>query len=287
MRAGHADASLASAALSAAALRIQAVEAQMSLFRADSDLVRLNRLGRLDDAPVELLAVLRVALRIARESGGLFDPTVQPLWRLRHDAALAGRVADPDALLQARALLGWRDVRVDAQRRSIHFTRVGMALTLNGIAQGWATDAAAVTLKSHGIAHALIDAGEWQAMGRSPDGSPWRLGVQDPRAHERIATVLAADGRAIACSSDDKLAYDSQHKEHHILDPRSGHSPTQLASVVVLAPNCALADALTKPMMMGSASQAFVLAKRWGVDVITIDKAGRITASHKALLTAA
>ncbi len=255
----------------------------MSLFRADSDLLRLNRLGRLDDAPVELLAVLREALRIARVSGGLFDPTVQPLWRLRHELALSGRAASAEAQRHARSLLGWRDVLVDEPRRSIRLARPGMALTLNGIAQGWATDAAAASLKSHGIAHALIDAGEWQAMGQSPDGSPWRLGVQDPRAKERIAAVLAADGRAIACSSDDKLAYDDQRREHHILDPRSGRSPTQLASVVVLAPNCTLADALTKPMMMGSAPQALVLAKRWGVDVVTIDKGGRLSSSPDAL----
>jgi FAD:protein FMN transferase len=279
MRAAHEDAARATATLTAAAQRVQAVEAQMSLFRDDSAIARLNRAGRLDDAPGELIAVLREALRIARASDGAFDPTVQPLWRVRFDAARQGRAAEPDAIARARALVGWRQVHVDEAKRRIAFARPGMAITLNGIAQGWATDAAAAVLREHGVEHALIDAGEWLPLGRSPDGGPWRLGVQDPRDAARIVATLRNDGRAVACSSDDKLAFTPDRREHHIVDPRTGRSPRELATVVVLAPACTLADALTKPMFMGSARDAITLARRWKVDVIVVDKAGRVTAS--------
>ncbi len=286
MRAAHGDATRADAALSAAARRIQAVEAQMSLFRDGSALVRLNRDGRLDNAPDALIAVLREALRIARESEGRFDPTVQPLWRVRFDAAQQGRAAAPADISRARALVGWQHVRVDAVHRRIAFARPGMAITLNGIAQGWATDAAAAVLRKHGIEHALIDAGEWQPMGRSPEGGPWRLGVQDPRNAARIVASIEADGRAVAASSDDKLAFTPDRREHHIVDPRSGQSPSELAAVVVLARTCTLADALTKPLFMGSARDAMALARRWRVDVICVDKAGRVTGSGTSAVDA-
>lgn len=282
LRAAHADAMRAAAALGAAARRVQAVEGQMSLFRDDSAITRLNREGRLDDAPGELMNVLREALRIARASGGTFDPTVQPLWRVRFEAALQGHAPSPEWVARARALIGWQDVHVDDARRSIAFARPGMAITLNGIAQGWATDAAAAVLREHGIEHALIDAGEWQSIGRSPGGGPWRLGVQDPRDAARIVATIANDGRAVACSSDDKLSHTQDRTEHHILDPRTGRSPRELAAVVVLAPTCTLADALTKPMFMGSAEDALTLARRWKVDVICVDKEGRVTASRGA-----
>jgi thiamine biosynthesis lipoprotein len=280
MRAAHADAARASAALASAARRVQSVEAQMSLFRDDSALTRLNRAGRLDDAPDELIAVLREALRIARASGGRFDPTVQPLWRVRFDAAQQGRAPEPRSIARARALVGWQHVHIDQAHHRIGFARPGMAITLNGIAQGWATDAASAALREQGIEHALIDAGEWQAIGRSPDGGPWRLGVQDPRDAARIVATIRNDGRAVACSSDDTLAFTPDRREHHILDPRTGRSPRELATVVVLAPTCTLADALTKPMFMGSAHDAITLARRWRVDVICVDKAGRVTASR-------
>ena len=280
LRAAHPDATRATTALSAAARRIQAVEAQMSLFRDDSAITRLNHDGRLDDAPLELIAVLREALRIARESGGRFDPTVQPLWRVRFDAARQGRAPEPAAIAAARALVGWQHVRIDEARHRVTFARRGMALTLNGIAQGWATDAAAATMREHAIAHALIDAGEWQPIGRAPDGNPWRLGVQDPRDAARIVATIRFDGRAVACSSDDKLPFTPDRREHHILDPRTGRSPRELATVVVLAPTCTLADALTKPMFMGSADDAIELARQWRVDAICVDKAGRVRASR-------
>jgi thiamine biosynthesis lipoprotein len=279
LRAAHHDAAHAGTALAAAARRIQDVEAQMSLFRDDSALARLNRDGRLDDAPADLTAVLHEALRIARASDGAFDPTVQPLWRLRFDAARAGRTPTPAEVERARALVDWRAVGVDPSRRTIRLHRPGMALTLNGIAQGWATDAAVLALRSHGIEHALVDAGEWQPLGRSPEGSAWRLGVQDPRDAQRIVATIAADGRAVACSADDKLAFTPDRREHHVLDPRTGHSPRELSCVVVLAPTATLADALTKPAMMGSARDALRLARRWQVDVITVDKRGRIGGS--------
>ncbi len=282
LRAAHPDAAHASAALGAAARRIQAVEAQMSLFRDDSAIVRLNRDGRLDDAPDELVAVLCESLRLARRSNGLFDPTLQPLWRMRFDAAREGRVPSRHEVERARALVDWRGVSVDATRHTIRFARPGMAITLNGIAQGWAADAAARELRDRGIEHALVDAGEWRAVGCAPDNGPWRLGVQDPRDAQRIVATIVSDGRAVACSADDKLAFTADRREHHVVDPRTGHSPLELACVVVLAPTATLADALTKPLMMGSAHDALRLAQRWHVDVITIDKQGRVVGSLDA-----
>ncbi len=277
LRAAHADAAKAARGVQAATAAIQRVDQQMSLFRPDSEIVRLNRDGILANASPELVDVLRTAKSIARATDGLFDPTVQPLWRLWHDAAMHQRRPSPDARLAAQRLVDWR--RVDVQTHRIAFKRTGMAITLNGIAQGYAADLAAAALRQSNIEHALLQSGEWLPMGRSSDGAPWRLGVADPHRVGHVLATLRADGRAIACSSDDRMSFSADHRDHHILDPRNGQSPTQLSTVVVMAPTCTLADALTKPMMMGSAAQALALARRWQVDVLTVDKRGRMVAS--------
>ena len=117
------------------------LERVFSLYRPDSALSELNRTGALATPPPELVAILDDCRRFHAQTGGAFDPTVQPLWRLyASHFATGGDPAGPPAaaLAEARARVGLDAVR--ASRARIAFTRPGMALTLNGIAQGWITD---------------------------------------------------------------------------------------------------------------------------------------------------
>lgn len=284
LRAGHADARVVERGLDAAVAAIRQIEREMSLFDPASAVSRLNHDGELDDPPADLLQVLRLAQQVAERSAGAFDVTVQPLWQLWQRRAMAGQTPAVDELRVARARVGWRHLHVS--RRRIAFGRPGMAITLNGIAQGHAADRARDVLRAHGIADALLDTGEWQALGRSPEQGAWRLGVADPRDAARVIATLSADGRGIACSSDDKLTFSADHVHHHILDPHTGDSPPHLATAVVVAPSCALADALTKVVFMHPAAQATAIAARWGVDVLAVDKHGRRTMSAGLALRA-
>ena len=305
MRAAHAQASVVDAALDAALAAVQRVDQQMSLFRPDSAICQLNRDGVLHQPDADLVALLRLARQVAERSAGSFDPTVQPLWRLWQRAHAQGRRPTAAELRAARALVGWQGLHVNDA--SIALARPGMAITLNGIAQGHAADQARQALLRHGVVDALLDTGEWLPMGSAPRSDPqpepksnsksdhasgqdpkhseWRLGVADPHHALQLLGALEADGRALACSSDDKLFFSADRRDHHILNPRTGRSPTQLSTVVVAAPSAALADALTKPMFMGSLADALALARRWQVDVLAVDKMGRIAASRGLHLT--
>jgi FAD:protein FMN transferase len=285
LRAAHRDPATVERALDDAMRSIRHVEAQMSLFDPASAVSRLNREGALRDADHDLLRVLRLAQHVSARSDGAFDITVQPLWQAWDAARRAGRVPTAQALAQARALVGWRGLVVGADH--VDLRRPGMALTLNGIAQGYAADLARERLRAHGIEHALLDTGEWAPLGRGPGGQPWTLAVADPRAVRDDAAgqaahavaALCAEGRSVATSSDAHTTFTADRRHHHIFDPRSGQSPAQLASVTVVAPSCALADALTKVLFMGGIEEALALARHWGVEVLAIDKSGRWQAS--------
>lgn len=273
LRAAHPERTQAEAALDAAVAAIRRVEASMSLFRSDSELVRLNRDGRLDAPSPELLAVLRAARDIAQRTEGRFDPTVQPLWQAWSNARQQGRLPTRKEIDAARALVDWRGVDIGAQRVSLR--RPGMALTLNGIAQGYATDRARDALAAHGIAHAWIDAGEISTLGQSPRHQPWTLGIENPRDETAVLAALRSDGRAVATSADQRSSFTADFAHHHILDPRTGDSPPALSSVTVLAPRAMLADALTKPMFLAGPARIPALARQWQVGVLWVDKAGR------------
>lgn len=207
---------------------IARLERIFSLYRDDSALVRLNRSGQLHAPPPELLEVLTLADTLHRASGGAFDPSVQSLWQ----ALATGGDAD-----QARTTLGWDGLRFDTG--AVRFARPGMALTLNGIAQGYITDRIAALLRAQGLRDVLVDIGEVVALGQKPDGTSWRAGIAQP--DRRIVHHVSLRDRALATSAPQgTLLFGGQS---HILDP-SGEGPRhQLVSVS--ADRAVLADGLS------------------------------------------
>lgn len=209
------------------------IEILASLHR-DSSLTRLNRDGRLAWPSPDLLDLLTLAGKVHTTTDGAFDPTVQPLW-----LALANNT-DP---AEARALIGWHRVRLSSEEIKLE---PGQALTLNGIAQGWAADRIAALLHAQGFTDALVDMGEitalgannWPAQITGPDGTP-------------LAEVRLKN-RALATSSP-RGTFVNGHS--HILGPQG--QPPLRQTVSVSAPSAAVADAL---------STAFCLMDRPAID---------------------
>lgn len=259
------------ASLSDGFAAMRAVEAAASLFQTDSALSRLNRAGRLDAPPEPLTAMLRFALDLAQRTGGAFDPTVQPLWPVWAEASAHGQRPDPAALREAVARIGWRRVHVAPERIELE---PGTALTLNALIQGYAADRTMAALRARGITDAFVDTGEFGALGTHPDGTPWRLGLADPRAPETLAATIAPFSGFAATSGDYAMSFSADHADHHIFDPATGRSPRGLSSVTITAETGLLADGLSTACMVLGAERGRALAAAWpGCTVRTVDKA--------------
>lgn len=233
---------------------IEAVEAAASLFRPDSALSRLNRTGRLDEQPPMLRDLLALAGRMHAATGGAFDPTVQPLWQ-----ALA-QGADPAT---ARAHIGWDHVRLGPSV----MLGSGQALTLNGIAQGYAADRVRALLQVAGYEQVLVDMGEYAAI-----SGPFSIGVEDPSLG-RIA-IHALRGDAIATSSPGAMQLGAGG---HILGP-AGQSPVW-STVSVQATSAGVADGLSTAFcLMDSAAIRTTLRLLPEVSAVTaVDLKGDVT----------
>ncbi len=271
VRLAHHQLALARLAMDVVRDTLHHVEDQMSLYRPDSAICRLNRTGRLHDPHPHLVEILGIAQQVSQRSQGAFDVTVQPLWLAYAAAQRTQRLPDAQTLDAARARVGWQGLQVDHQR--IVLERPGMAITLNGIAQGFAADLVKRRLQALGIAHALIDTGEWAVLGRPVPQRPWALGIADPRA-EGILARVALDDRCLATSADSTCTFSADHRHHHIFNPHTGDSPLELASVSVLADTAVMADALTKVFFMADARTALQRARDWQVEVLVVSKSG-------------
>ncbi len=242
----HEDPSEAQRLVSLACGEARRLERLFSLYLDDSALVELNRTGILVDPAAEMVDLLSTSQHYSELTGGLFDPTVQPLWDLyashfsREDADPAGPA--PAAIQAALARVGYGRLSVGHDR--IVMPR-GMAVTLNGIAQGYVTDKVVDLLRAHGIAHSLVDMGETRAIGSRPDGGPWEVGIADPEVVGRTEAVLPIVDRAISTSGAYGFQFDPQGRFNHLFDPRTGGCAGRYRSVTTVSRNASAADALS------------------------------------------
>lgn len=251
---------------------VEEVDAQMSTWRAESDLMRFNAApeGVWQALPARLMAVLDCALEIGRLSGGAFEIAMG-------DAVAAwgfgAAPPDPEAIRAALA----RPRRPSYETLELDLAggrarkHAPMALDLSGIAKGYGVDRLIEVLQVHGVAHALaaID-GELRALGAQPDGRGWAVAVERPDPELRaVQSVFELRDLAIATSGDYRHQVTVGGRTlSHTMDPRRGAPLLDgPASVTVLTESCMRADALASAfMVLGEAGRP--LAERLGVEVL-------------------
>ena len=236
---------------------IDRLERIFSLYRPDSALARLNREGRLDRPPLDLVALLGQAQMLAERSEGAFDPTVQPLYALyaRHFAVTGADPSGPSRAAVQAALrrVDWQAIAVSPAR--IVLQRPGMAVTLNGIAQGYIADRVGERLAALGVTDALLALGEIRALGSARDGQPWRAGIAGgisggigggaAQAQPVALGTAAGAYPALATSAAAGTMFERSGRANHLLDPRTGESAAIGRAVTVAAGTAALADGLS------------------------------------------
>ncbi len=246
---------------------VRRLERVFSLYREDSAICVLNRQGFLAAPPTDFVQLLARSEHFSRLTAGAFDATVQPLWRLfaRHFGSPHPDPRGPSdhARLAALALVGHAGVQIEASR--VRFDRVGMGLTLNGIAQGYITDRIAELLLNSGVEQALVDMGEIRALGERPAGGPWEVGLEDPMTPDRIAQTLQLRNLAVSTSGGYGTRFDLGGRFNHIFDPTSGMTSSRYLSVSVVAPQATDADALSTAFSVMPLEQTQQIVRRLGI----------------------
>lgn len=272
---GPANDAATARAIAAAFSELKRIESVLSNWDPDSELMRLNQHAGAEGDPRprvrisdELFERLQVALRIARQSDGFFDPTVGSLVRAWgflprcQTKSPCPTQSRSTALAAARRKVGWQKVTLLPETREVEFAEPGMEVDLGGIAKGYAAERAAQVLKEHGIRAALVNLGSssLKALGVPPaceshkDNCAWAASIADPRNRRRsVAEILLHDGDALATSGTyEKSIGKGKQRRSHLINPLTGEALGGLRSVSLICTNAEAADALTKPFILSN-----------------------------------
>ncbi len=281
----------ADAALDEAVAEVNRLDRLFSTGKEDSEVAGLNASGRLVLSE-DTAQLLGRAVELCKDTGGLFDPTVYPLVELWGFPAKEYHVPTEAEIQDLLPLVNGSSVSLAGNEAAV---APGQAVDLGGIAKGYASAKVAEILAQHGVTSALIDLGHnVQAVGTRPDGTPWRVAIQDPAGEDGdwAAVVEVTDEAVVTSGGYERFFEENGERYIHIIDPRTGKpAQSDLLSVTVVSPDGTLADGLSTALfIMGSEdaarwwaehSQAFqmVLVKDDHTLVVTPGLGGRLETS--------
>lgn len=241
--------SLAQTATKAAFAKIDSLNATLSDYRNDSELIQLTQADSGDVCSVSdpLWEVLHRGQKMARHSRGAFDLTIGPLSRLWRRAFRRQSFPQWDRIEAARQRVSYQYLELLPDKQQIRLLRDSLRLDAGGIAKGYAVDQAMAILQKHGITSALVDGGgDLRAAAPPPGTDGWRIQIKSLSEADTLTgeTVLLQNA-ALATSGDTYRYLEWQGKRYsHIIDPRTGLGVSHGALVSVYCPDCTTADAL-------------------------------------------
>ena len=203
----------------------------------------------------DLFEVLRRSKEIYERSGGAFDVTIAPVGRLWRRARRDHKLPDPARLAEARPLVGSDKMLLDPKARTVQLKKKGMKLDVGGIAKGYAAQAALDVLKKEGITRALVGgAGDIVVGDPPPDAAGWKVAIAplEPGKGGPTRVLLLANAAVSTAGDAERFVVIDGHRYSHIINPSTGVGVEDRASVTVVAPDGATADALeTTVYVMG------------------------------------
>jgi thiamine biosynthesis lipoprotein len=265
-------------ALDAVMDNMRRIDRLMSHYRPDSQLSQINIHG--GDGPVvvdpELFDLIQTSIHFSEISEGAFDITYASVGYL-YDYA---RHVRPTEVEIQKALPGvnYRHLVLDPQRHSVAFASPGMRIDLGGIAKGYACDRGVEILRGYGIEHAIVTAGGDSRLLGDRRGRPWMVGIRHPDDKNRVVLSMPLSDVGISTSGDYERYFDDNGvRYHHIIDPKTGHSPSGVRSVTIIGPSATDTEGWSKSVFIKGPVEGLRLIEQYpGMDAVIVDKDGKV-----------
>ena len=250
--------------------RVALLARRLSSYREDSELREVESRAWREPVPasIDFVRVLGAALRIARESGGAFDPTLGRVTRLLRGPGWGREGPGREALAEAWTRTGWTNVELDAGSRTVFLRRRGVQFDFGGIAKGYIADQALQALGQAGVQRALVAIAGDIAVGAPPPGEQgWRVALDAAGARATVERELLLRKQAVSTSGSRARYYLADgNRCSHIVTRPSGSCADAGPAVSVVAPTGLEADGLATALLaLGRRRSSALLAGRPGV----------------------
>jgi len=261
------DEAAAGTAFDAVFKEFDRLDALMSVWRAGSDVLRMNAAAGERAVPVsaDVRGALHAARQISEWTGGKFDVTFGALadvWKFDHDQD--NTIPDADAIRRRLPLIDYRQLEIDDEAGTVFVKRKGMRVHLGGIGKGYAVEQAMNIMRRAGLRDFMIQAGGDLYVGGQKDGRPWRLGIDDPRGPggRSFATVDLTDGTFSTSGDYARSFVKDGVRYHHLLDPATGQPARGCRSVTIVAGSPLVADGLSTGVFILGPVEGMALIER-------------------------
>ncbi len=276
------DPARADKALDAVMAFMRHVNAVMSHYLPDSQLSAINARAALEPVVVDadLFDVIERSIHYSELTDGAFDITYASVGYL-YDYRRHLHPTD-EQIKAALPFVNYRSLILDAKARSVRFAKTGVRIDLGGIAKGWAADRCIEMLqKDFGTTNAIVTAGGDSRILGDRRGKPWVVAIRDPVNRDRVVTKIPLADVGVSTSGDYEHFFDEGGlRYHHILDPKTGKSPTEVRSVTIIGPTATDTEGFSKGVFVKGPVEGLKLIERNpGLDAVVIDKYGHVTYS--------
>jgi thiamine biosynthesis lipoprotein len=257
----------AAKAADAVFVEMKRIDGVMTTWTPDSEVSRVNAAAGVKPVAVgeETYAVIDRAMSVAKATRGVFDITVgafQGLWKFDQD--MDHTLPDPAAVRERLTRIGYQHVVLDPAKRTVFLKKKGMAITLGGIAKGYAVDRCVKLLHDRGYTNFMLQAGGDMYIAGRKGAKPWTVAIRDPRgAPGTFFAATEVEDHSFSTSGDYERGFvKAGIRYHHILDPKTGQPATASRSVTVRAKDAFTADAWSKVLFILGYEKSLALIKR-------------------------
>jgi thiamine biosynthesis lipoprotein len=262
--------------------RVMEIDDKMSAFKPDSEISNINQNAGNNEVSIsmETLELFDRAKKMSELSKGAFDITIGPLVRLWGIGKRGSFIPAGNEIKECLRMVHYQDLFTDREHKTAYLQNAGQSVDLGGIAKGYAADEVKKILVQGGVSCAVINlGGNIMTIGTKPDGSPWRIGIQNPLAPtgEYLGSVSVTDRTIVTSGSNERFFMKDGIRYHHLLDPRTGRpAKSGLLSVTVISEKSAEADALTTALFLLGIEEGLSLLKAFQAEAIFLIEDGRI-----------
>jgi thiamine biosynthesis lipoprotein len=269
-------------AIEAVMAEMRRIDDLMSHYKPESQLSQINQRANSEPVQVdkELFDLIKLSTSYSQITDGAFDITYASVGYL-YD--YRKHIHPTEAQIQAALpAVNWRNMILDETHHTVRFGHPGMRIDLGGIGKGYAVDRGVAILKARGIEHAVVSAGGDSRLIGDHMGRPWVIAIQHPDNPQKVVTRIPVSDTAVSTSGDYERYFDENGvRYHHIIDPRTGHSASQVRSATILAPTATQTDGMSKTAFVLGAERTLEIINRMpDFDAVFVNPDGKVLYSN-------